>query len=69
MEVEVSGVSETVAERIFQASIRFDNYCREAADLERKLANGGSSGKQGKRQFRLNDIQTRLLPQVVKILS
>ena len=52
-----------------KAAVRFDNYCQEVAALKRKLANDGSSGKQAKRRFRLHDIQTRLLPEVVRILS
>jgi len=62
MEREMSEVQE-------KAAVRFDNYCQEAAALQQKLTNGDSAGKQAKRQFRLHDIQTRLLPEVVRLLS
>jgi len=52
-----------------KAMVRFNNYCDEAAALERKLKNGAPTDKQAKRRFRLQDIRTRLLPQVVRFLS
>lgn len=69
MEVCISSVTGEVSMTVSKAIKRFDNYCREIADLERKLANGASAGKQAKRRFRLNDIRNRLLPQVINILS
>ena len=45
---------------------RFEQYCREKATLERKLQNGClPSEKSGRLQYRLNDLSSRLIPQLV----
>ena len=55
-------------ERIDDLQIRYDNYDREAKCLARKLSNGSKKCPEI-RARRLNDIQSRLMPQTEEVLD
>jgi hypothetical protein len=45
---------------------RWNAYQTEVEAIKRKIGNGVPEGKRGKLEYRLNDLETRLLPQLVK---
>lgn len=49
-------------------SVKLEALMRESEFLKRRLQNGGPRGKQDRRQFRLKDIEERLIPKLVQQL-
>ncbi len=47
----------------------YGNHCEEVRNLQKKIAGPGPEGKKAKREFRLKDLSTRIIPSEAKILS
>ncbi len=45
--------------------VRFLNYCKETKAIREKLSNGVPQGKREKLEYRLFDIETRLIPVLI----
>lgn len=48
---------------------RWNAYQREKEAIKRKLENGVPEGKKGRLKYRLNDLEIRLIPIVIKELQ
>lgn len=48
---------------------RFDNYCREATALKKKIREDMFPSKRGRREARLQDLEGRLIPGIISILA
>ena len=44
---------------------RYNNYCIEVESLKRKMKNGVPPRKRRKYQYRINDIEKRLIPRII----
>jgi hypothetical protein len=45
---------------------KHDNYIKEARAIKAKISNGVPLGKEERLKYRLNDIETRLKPGIIK---
>lgn len=65
--MEIDGVEVESGLAVDPVVQKFEALLREEEALKRRLQNDdGPDGKQDKRRFRLTDIQTRLIPQLLK---
>ena len=61
---------ETENDLVLQERQQYKNYCDEIEGIKRKLDNGAvPEGKKAKLRYRLRDIETRLIPQVVSRMA
>ena len=61
---------ETENDLILQEQQQYKHYCDEAGAIKKKLDNEAvPEGKKAKLRYRLRDIETRLIPQVVSRMA